>query len=89
MCAFPILTSVPSLLALSFGTWAGPVLGIPALALVVLFLTFWATPSDTQLRTKAVSWDIPAPAWSKGVRGLAIGLHISAVIWASYIGLSA
>jgi hypothetical protein len=82
-----LVACLPALVALTFGTLSGPVLGAPLLTFITAVLVFRVTPGPTRIRTRALSWSSPAPLWSRRLRGVMIAAHASVAIWAMYQGL--
>lgn len=74
-----VILCIPSLLALTFGTWTAPVLTIPILAVIVAYLVFAFTPAPFRV----AGMKIDPPTWSTAFRLIALIGFATALIYAT------
>lgn len=82
--SFLVASLLPSLIALTFGSWSGPVLGAPALGASVLWLVVTYTPSDSQI----LGHTFRAPAWSGAARFVAFVLFLASCAYGTWVGVA-
>lgn len=79
-----IVSLLPTLIALTFGSLSGPVIGAPVLGAVAVYLTFACTPSSVLL----MGHRIEAPAWSVVVRIASLILFAASCGYGAWVGLA-
>ena len=79
-----IVSLLPTLIALTFGSLSGPVIGAPVLGVVAVYLTFSCTPSSVRL----MGHRIEAPAWSGVVRFGSLILFAASCGYGAWVGLA-
>lgn len=82
---FVAVTLVPTLIVLGFGTWSSPVLAVPLLGMVVMFITFNVTPADKH----SYGETRVAPMWAKFVQWLSVGGWLASLGYAVWLGVGA
>lgn len=79
-----IVSLLPSLIALTCGSWSGPVIGAPALGAAVLWLVMAYTPSDSRI----LGHTFRAPVWSGAARFVAFVLFLASCAYGTWVGVA-